>query len=210
MLRSPMTMSASPRDERREQQRDVRADVLVVGVGVDDEVGAELERGVDAGDERGGQALAAAEAHDVVHAVGARDVRRAVTRAVVDDEDLDAIDAGEASAADRASVAGSVSASLRHGIWMMSFGHSGRLCADQPLDDAVPGHLRRAVVAGIAERRVPAGGRREYALSGVGRPLPASARRRRRSRRPRRTRAVRPSRSAVTTGLRARNASSVT
>ena len=43
MLRSPMTMSASPRQQRREQLRDVVSAVLVVGVGVDDEVGARLE-----------------------------------------------------------------------------------------------------------------------------------------------------------------------
>ena len=42
-------MSASPREDRRDQLGDVAAVVLVVGVGVDDHVGAELERRVEAG-----------------------------------------------------------------------------------------------------------------------------------------------------------------
>ena len=62
-----------------------------------------------------------------------------------------------------ASVAGSVCASLRHGIWMISFNfnHSARPSTcwddarlpDQLFDDAVPGDLRRTVVARVAERR---------------------------------------------------------
>ena len=96
MLRSPMTMSASPREQRREQPAMSRAGVLVVGVGVDDEVGAELERRVDAGHERRGQALAAPEPDDVMDAVRARDLGGAVARPVVDDEHLDDVDAREA------------------------------------------------------------------------------------------------------------------
>ena len=60
------------------------------------------------GRERGREPLAAAEPDDVVHAVRARDLRRAVARAVVDDEDLDDVDARDRAAAGRASVAGSV------------------------------------------------------------------------------------------------------
>ena len=71
--------------ERREEPRDVGAGVLIVGVGVDDEIGAGLEARVDARHERRGQALAAAEAHDVRDAVRARHGDRVVARAVVDD-----------------------------------------------------------------------------------------------------------------------------
>ena len=81
-------------EQRRQQQRDVAAGVLVVGVGVDDVVGAQLQRGVDAGGEGGGQPLAAAEAHHVVDAAGAGDLGRAVARAVVDHQPLDDVDAG--------------------------------------------------------------------------------------------------------------------
>ena len=97
MLRSPMTMSASPRTSGSISLAMSRPDVLVVGVGVDDEVGAELQRRVDAGHEGGGQALAAPEPDHVLHAVRARDLGRAVARPVVDDEHLDAVDARQAS-----------------------------------------------------------------------------------------------------------------
>lgn len=81
-------------DERGEQLRDVGAVVLVVGVGVDDEVGAVGERRVDAGDEGGRESFVAAEAHDVVDARTARHVGGAVAGAVVDDQRLDDVDAG--------------------------------------------------------------------------------------------------------------------
>ena len=89
-----MQMSASPASSGQ-QQRDVAAGVLVVGVGVDDVVGAQLERGVDAGSEGRGQPLAAAEADHVVDAAGAGDLGRAVARAVVDHQPLDDVDAGD-------------------------------------------------------------------------------------------------------------------
>ena len=77
------------------------AGVLVVGVGVDDEVGARLERRVDAGRERRRQPLVAAQPDDVVDAARARDVRGAVARPVVDDQHLDHVDARRWLAADR-------------------------------------------------------------------------------------------------------------
>ena len=57
-----------------------------------------------------------------------------------------------------ASVAGSVAASLRQGIWMMSFtrrGNSGtcRDSGDQFFDDAVPGDAAGDLVAGVAHGR---------------------------------------------------------
>ncbi len=81
-------------DERCQELRDVGARVLVVGVGVDDVVRAQRECAVDARAERGRQTLVAAEPHDVRDAVGARDLRRAIPRAIVDDERLDDVDAG--------------------------------------------------------------------------------------------------------------------
>ena len=82
-------------DDRRDELRDVGAVVLVVGVGVDDDVGAELERRVEPGLEAGGEALVVRQPHDVVDAVLARDLDRAVGRAVVDDQPLDDVEAGD-------------------------------------------------------------------------------------------------------------------
>jgi hypothetical protein len=80
--------------QRRQQLRDVGGGVLVVGVGVDDEIGAGLERGVDAGGESGGEPLVATQPDDVIDAAGTRHVRRPVARPVVDDQHLDDVDAG--------------------------------------------------------------------------------------------------------------------
>jgi hypothetical protein len=82
-------------DDRGNELGDVVAVVLVVGVGVDDDVGAELQRGVEPRLEAGGQALVVRQLDDVVDAVGARDLDRAVGRAVVDDEPLDRFEAGD-------------------------------------------------------------------------------------------------------------------
>ena len=79
-----------------------RAVVLVVGVGVDDHVGAELQRSVEPGLEAVGQALVVGEADDVVDAVLARDLDRAVGRAVVDDQPLDVVEARRPRAGGRA------------------------------------------------------------------------------------------------------------
>ena len=80
--------------QRREQLADIAAGVLIVGVGVDDEIGVLLQRRVDAGHERRRQPLVPRQPHDVMDAVRARDVGGAVLGAVVDDEDLDHVDAG--------------------------------------------------------------------------------------------------------------------
>ena len=55
-------------EDRRDQLGDVGAAVLVVGVGVDDDVGAELEAGVEAGLEAGGEALVVGQPDDVLDA----------------------------------------------------------------------------------------------------------------------------------------------
>ena len=80
--------------DRRDELRDVGALVLVVGIGVDDHVGAELQAGVEARLERRRQALVVGQPDDVVDAVRARDLDRRVRRAVVDDQPLDDIEPG--------------------------------------------------------------------------------------------------------------------
>jgi hypothetical protein len=80
------------RKQRSEQGRDVVAHVLVVAVGVDNVIGAELQRRVDARHECGGESLAARETDDVVDARHQRDVAGAVGRPVVHDEVLDQVD----------------------------------------------------------------------------------------------------------------------
>ena len=88
-------MSASPRDDRRDELGDVGALVLVVGVGVDDHVGAELQAGVEARLERRREALVVRQPDDVVDAVLAGDLDRGVGRAVVDDQPLDGVEPGD-------------------------------------------------------------------------------------------------------------------
>jgi hypothetical protein len=74
--------------DRRDELRDVGAGVLIVGVGVDDDVGAEAERGVDAGDERGGESAVRFSCTTWFAPLCARR-RRSCRRAVVDDERFD-------------------------------------------------------------------------------------------------------------------------
>ena len=93
--RSPTTMSARPSRIGRTSLATSGAVVLVVGVGVDDHVGAELQRRVDARLEAGRQALVVGQAHEVVDAVRARDLDRRVGRAVVDHQPLDLVEAVE-------------------------------------------------------------------------------------------------------------------
>ena len=79
--------------DRRDQLRDVGRVVLVVGVGVDDHVRAQLQRRVEPGLEALREALVVGQPHDVVDAVRARDLDRAVGGAVVDHEPLDLVEA---------------------------------------------------------------------------------------------------------------------
>ena len=81
--------------DRRDQLGDVRALVLVVRVGVDDDVGAQLQAGVEAGLEGGGKALVVGEPHDVAHAARTRDLDGPVRGAVVDHEPFHLVDAGD-------------------------------------------------------------------------------------------------------------------
>ena len=82
-------------EDGRDELADVPTVVLVVGVGVDDHVGAELQARVQAGLEARGEALVVGEADDVVDAQLARHLDRAVGRAVVDHEPLHLVDAGK-------------------------------------------------------------------------------------------------------------------
>ena len=79
--------------DRRDELRDVGAGVLIVGVGVDDDVRAEAECGVDAGQEGGCKSAMRLELHDVRRAGFARGVGGVVGGAVVDDDGFDGGDA---------------------------------------------------------------------------------------------------------------------
>ena len=81
--------------DRADQVGDARGRVLVVCIGVDDDVGTELEAGVESGLEAGGQALVLGELDDVIDAVGDGDVDRRVGRAVIDDQPLDGVETGD-------------------------------------------------------------------------------------------------------------------
>src|SRR5688500_263247 len=80
-------------DDRRDEPGDVAGEVLVVGVGVDDDVGAETKGGVDPGDECRGEAAMRLQGDDVCGAGLPRHLDRTVHAAVVDDECLDRVDA---------------------------------------------------------------------------------------------------------------------
>lgn len=72
---------------------DIGAAVLVIGVGIDEDVGSAGEGGLDAGGEGGGEAAIAAEGDDVLDAEAAGDFDGVVGGAIVDDLDFDGIDA---------------------------------------------------------------------------------------------------------------------
>ena len=70
----------------------VGAAVLVVCVGVDDDISAKVQAGVQSGHEAVGQALVLFEVHHMVEAQFPRDFHGPVLAAVVDDEILDLVD----------------------------------------------------------------------------------------------------------------------
>ena len=80
-------------EDRGDELADVAAVVLVVGVGVDDHVGVQLQAGVQTGLEGGRQPLVVGQAHHVVDPVRARHLHRAVARAVIDDQPLHDVEA---------------------------------------------------------------------------------------------------------------------
>jgi hypothetical protein len=80
-------------EDRLDQVGDALLRVLVVPVGVDDDVRAELERPLDAVVEGPPQAAVARVADEVRDPVLAGDLDGAVARPVVDDQDEDLVDA---------------------------------------------------------------------------------------------------------------------
>ncbi len=80
-------------DDRLDQVGDALLGILVVAVGVHDDVRAELEGADHPVVERAAETLVADVVHELGDAVGARDLDGAVAAAVVDDEDDDLVDA---------------------------------------------------------------------------------------------------------------------
>ena len=107
-------------EDGRDELADVPTVVLVVGVGVDDHIGAELQARVQAGLEARGEALVVGEADDVVDASS----RATSTVRSVEPSSITSHSTSSTRGSSRgrsASVAGSVSSSSRQGIWMISF-----------------------------------------------------------------------------------------
>ena len=80
-------------EDRRHQHGDVRAEVLVVGIGVDDQVGAGGQRSLQPGLKRRRQPAVAFLPDDVLHAELPRDLSRPIGAAVVDHQILDLVHA---------------------------------------------------------------------------------------------------------------------
>jgi len=85
----------SPRENRHHEPGDVRAVVLVVGIGVHDHIGPELQAGVQTRLESRRQTLVVRQAHDVVDPVCACHRDRLIGRSVVDDQPFHRIEALE-------------------------------------------------------------------------------------------------------------------
>ena len=77
--------------DRGDEFGDVLARVLSVGVGVDNDVGAEAQAGVQPGGKASGQPAIAGKADDVVDAALSSDGDCIVGAAVVDDQCFDAV-----------------------------------------------------------------------------------------------------------------------
>ena len=77
------------------QPLDILAHILVVGVGVDDDVRTVTQAGLETGDKGPRQPQIARLAHDMVHAQRRGYLCRAVLGAVVDDQNFQFIDAGQ-------------------------------------------------------------------------------------------------------------------
>ena len=86
-----------PSDDRRDQLGNVRPAILVVAIGVDDDVRTLAQGFLDPARETAREAAIGAVLHDVVDTETPRDLDRAVGRTVVDHEDLDLVDARNAA-----------------------------------------------------------------------------------------------------------------
>ena len=155
-----------PLDDRPDEVGDPLLRVLVVAVGVDDDVGAELEGVVDAVLEGAGQPLVAGVPHEVRDAERAGDLDRPVGRAVVDDDDDDLVDALDRRSGSTAAPTGRVSSSLRHGTCTTSFmaipsttigrqAPVGVPPADSMSSDGSVGRLSGSSRHPLASRRMP-------------------------------------------------------
>lgn len=71
---------------------DIRSFVLVVGVGVDDDVGAEPQRGIETSHVGDRQTPSARKSNDVMNTKSGCNFARPIVAAVIDDQDLDDID----------------------------------------------------------------------------------------------------------------------
>src|SRR3546814_9545937 len=78
-------------DDRLDELRNIGAIILIVAVGIDDDIGVGTEGKVDAVPETACQTHIATVAQYMVHAAVPRDVARPVSRAVVDDKIFDNI-----------------------------------------------------------------------------------------------------------------------
>ena len=83
------------RQDGSDQFGDVGAGVLVIAIGVDDDVGPQLQAGVQPGGESGGQPPVLREPHNVLHPQRPRYLHRPVVTAVIDDEQFHLVDASD-------------------------------------------------------------------------------------------------------------------
>src|SRR5882757_6133849 len=84
-----------PGDDRLNQVGDALLRVLVIAVGIDQDVATELQSALHAIMERAAQTAVAGMPDEVRHAVLLGNLDRAVGRTVIDDEDDDLVDPGD-------------------------------------------------------------------------------------------------------------------
>ncbi len=80
-------------ENRIDQSSDVLTLILIVRIGVDDDVGAEFEAVLYAHRKGSCKAPVLAQGHDVVGTGGARDFDGSIRRSIIDDEDFNLVDA---------------------------------------------------------------------------------------------------------------------
>ena len=78
---------------RPNERRNRRTRILVVAVSIDDDVRPQLERRVDPGLERRRQPPTPRRTYDVIHTVLPRNLRRSVRRSIVEQQNLNLVDA---------------------------------------------------------------------------------------------------------------------
>jgi len=78
-------------EDRLDQSGDIGLWVLVVAIGSHDDVGAELQRSIERGSVRGGEAPVTSMAYHVIRARSTRDVTGFVSGSVVHDQHLHAV-----------------------------------------------------------------------------------------------------------------------